>query len=47
LPRQSTLRGWRLEKLNLADQIDSEIALAMAVERAEVKPAPVRLVGWV
>ena len=40
-------RGWRLDKSNLTDQIDAVVALAMAVERAEVRPAPVRLVGWV
>jgi hypothetical protein len=27
-------------------QIDSVIALAMAAERAEVQPSPVRVLGW-
>ncbi len=40
-------RGWRLDKSDHAAQIDSVIALGMAVERAEVRPAPMRLVGWV
>jgi phage terminase large subunit-like protein len=39
-------RGWRLDKTDLAAQIDLVVALAMAVERASVKMAPVRLVGW-
>jgi hypothetical protein len=29
-----------------ARHIDAMIALAMAVERAEQKPAPVELLGW-
>jgi hypothetical protein len=29
-----------------AFKVDGIVALAMAVERAEVKPAPVALVGW-
>ena len=40
-------RGWRLDKSDHAAQIDAVVALAMAVERAEVRPAPMRLVGWV
>jgi hypothetical protein len=39
-------RGWRLDKANRADHIDAVIALAMAVDRVENRPAPTRLVGW-
>jgi phage terminase large subunit-like protein len=39
-------RGWRLDKPHGRAQIDAVIALAMAVERAEQKPEPVRLIGW-
>lgn len=41
-----TGRGWRLSKVARDAQIDSVIALAMAVERAQVKPAHVELLGW-
>jgi hypothetical protein len=41
-----TGRGWRLDKSERGAQIDAVVGLAMAVERAEVKPAPVALVGW-
>jgi hypothetical protein len=37
--------SWRLEGVSTT-QIDGVIALAMAVERAEVKPETVRLLGW-
>jgi phage terminase large subunit-like protein len=37
--------GWRLDKVNRADHIDAVIALAMAVDRAENRLAPTRLVG--
>ena len=40
-------RGWRLDKAARADNIDAVVALAMAVERAEAKPEPARLVGWI
>jgi phage terminase large subunit-like protein len=39
-------RGWRIDKPNPRANIDAVIALAMAVERAEHKPEPVQLVGW-
>jgi hypothetical protein len=39
-------RGWRIDKSNPRANIDAVIALAMAVERAEQKPAPVELLGW-
>jgi hypothetical protein len=39
-------RGWRIDKPNPRANIDAVIALAMAVERAEHKPAPVELLGW-
>jgi hypothetical protein len=39
-------RGWRIDKPNPRANIDAIIALAMAVERAEQKPAPVELLGW-
>ena len=42
---RDTPRGWRLDKAHRA-AIDGVIALAMAVERAEHKAEPVRLLGW-
>ncbi len=39
-------RGWRIDKPNPRANIDAMIALAMAVERAEQKPAPVEVIGW-
>jgi hypothetical protein len=36
-----------LDKLTKDAQIDGVVALAMAAERAEVKPEPVRLLAWV
>jgi len=42
-------RGWRLERPSRSpeDAIDGLIALAMALDRAEQQPEPVRLIGWV
>jgi phage terminase large subunit-like protein len=40
-------RGWRIDKPNPRSNIDAVIALAMAVERAEQKPQPVELLGWI
>jgi hypothetical protein len=39
-------RGWRLDKANRADNIDGIVALCMALEAAENKPAEVALLGW-
>lgn len=39
-------RGWRLDKAARSDNIDGMIALCMALERAEFKPEPVKLLGW-
>ena len=39
-------RGWRIDKPNPRANIDAVIALAMAVERAEHRPEPVELLGW-
>ena len=39
-------RGWRLERAHRSAPIDAVIALAMALERAERKPEPVELLGW-
>jgi phage terminase large subunit-like protein len=39
-------RGWRIDKANRADTVDAIIALCMALERAEFKPEPVELLGW-
>lgn len=38
--------GWRIDKPNPRANIDAVIALAMAVERAQDKPEPVALLGW-
>jgi phage terminase large subunit-like protein len=39
-------RGWRIDKPNPRANIDAMVALARAVERAEHKPEPVVLHGW-
>lgn len=39
-------RGWRLDKANPRDNMDAMVALCMALERAEHRPEPVRLQGW-
>jgi hypothetical protein len=39
-------RGWRLDKTDLAAQIDLVVPLATAVERASVPAPSVRLIGW-
>jgi len=39
-------RGWRVDKAYRTAQIDAVIAMAMALERVEQKPEPVRLLGW-
>ena len=39
-------RGWRIEKPNPRTNIDAMIALCMALERAEHRPQPVELLGW-
>ena len=43
---RDTPRGWRLDKAHRSAQVDGVVALAMAVERAEAKHEPVRLLGW-
>jgi phage terminase large subunit-like protein len=43
---RDTPRGWRIDKTRSRDNIDAVVALAMAVEAAENKPAPVELLGW-
>jgi hypothetical protein len=44
--RQDSTRGWRLEKRHRTASIDALVALALALERAEAKPQPVELLGW-
>ena len=39
-------RGWRIDKPAPRTHIDGVIALCMALERAEHKPEPVELIGW-
>jgi phage terminase large subunit-like protein len=39
-------RGWRIDKAARADNIDAVIALCMALERAEARPEPARVLGW-
>ena len=39
-------QGWRIDKAGRADKIDAVIALCMALDRTENRPAPTRLVGW-
>jgi hypothetical protein len=45
IARQSR-RGWRIDKPDPRSNIDAVIALAIAVERAEIKPQSVELLGW-
>lgn len=40
-------RGWRLEKPDCASPIDAVVSLAMALDRVEQRPEPVRVLGWV
>ena len=40
-------RGWRFDKPDRASPMDAVVALCMALERAEARPEPVALVGWV
>jgi phage terminase large subunit-like protein len=44
---RQTERGPRLDKLKSRHQIDAAVALAMALERAENKPEPARLIGFI
>ena len=39
-------RGWRIDKAARADKIDGVVALAMALDRVENRPAPAKLIGW-
>jgi hypothetical protein len=39
-------RGWRLDKSQRSDNIDGVVALCMALDTVENKPAPVELLGW-
>lgn len=43
---KQTNRGWRIDKSERSAQIDAVVALAMAIERAEFRPQPVELIGW-
>jgi hypothetical protein len=40
-----TRRGWRLDRAHRLANIDGVVALAMALERAEQRPDPVRVLG--
>jgi hypothetical protein len=39
-------RGWRLDKPDARTPNDAIIALAMAIDAAENRPAPLELIGW-
>jgi phage terminase large subunit-like protein len=39
-------RGWRIDKPTKETKIDAIVALAMCLDRAENRPEPARLVGW-
>lgn len=41
-----TPRGWRLVKSSEVVQVDAVIALALASQRIEQRPAPVEVLGW-
>lgn len=42
---KKTGRGWRIDKLSKSDQVDATVALAMAAERVEDRPAPFRVLA--
>jgi phage terminase large subunit-like protein len=44
---QHTRRGWRIASPARGVNVDAIVALAMAVERAEHRPEPARLVGFI
>lgn len=44
---KATGRGWRIEQADPSRNVDAVVALAMAVERAQVKAAPVKLLAWI
>jgi phage terminase large subunit-like protein len=39
-------RGWRIDKAERGENIDGVIALCMAVQVAQARPEPVKLLGW-
>jgi hypothetical protein len=39
-------RGWRVDKPDLRTPNDGIVALAMALDRLENRPEPLRLIGW-
>ena len=43
---KQTRRGWRLYRPERSEPIDAAIALAMSLDRAEHRPEPVALLGW-
>lgn len=43
---KSKTRGWRIDAPDRATNIDAIIALAMALDRFENQPEPVKLLGW-
>ena len=43
---RSSRRGWRIDKPDDRTPNDAIIALCMAVDAAENRPEPVRLLGW-
>jgi phage terminase large subunit-like protein len=45
--QRQTRRGWRIDKPDRKSPMDAMVTLAMALDRVEVRPEPVRLVGWV
>ncbi len=40
-------RGWRLDRAERSEPIDGVVALCMAVDRAQHRAEPVRLLGWI
>ena len=40
-------RGWRLDSPGRDANIDAIVALAMALERIEQQPEPVKVIGWI
>lgn len=40
-------RGWRIDRPDRTAVIDGIVALCMALDRAEQRPEPARLLGWI
>jgi phage terminase large subunit-like protein len=44
--QRHTRRGWRIERAGRAVKVDGLVALCMALDRAETRPAPTEFLGF-